>query len=51
MEPINELDESLMNYEKDSDVNYEEEERDEIYLKFIEEDLIEEIFSGMAWNG
>ncbi|MDX1250752.1 MAG: hypothetical protein IDH49_00580 [Gammaproteobacteria bacterium] len=51
MEPINELDESLMNVENDNGRNAEEEERNEIHLKFIEEDLIEEIFSGMAWNG
>ena len=51
MEPINELDKSLMNVKNDNGRNDEKEERDEIYIKLIEEDLIEEIFSGMAWNG
>ena len=51
MEPINELDKSLINFKNVDGESSEVAEKDEIHLALLEEELIEEIFSGMAWNG
>ncbi|MFZ5594257.1 MAG: hypothetical protein ACOY4D_08355 [Pseudomonadota bacterium] len=51
MDPVNELEKSFIDFKNNDVRNNVEEDKEKIHLELMEEELIDEIFSGMAWNG